>query len=156
MSDHDSKSTPSPSRRQFIRNTSTGLAAGAVVGSLARPQLVHAAGDETIKVGLVGCGGRGSGAAINAMHADENMKLTAMADLFDDRLQRSRRNIRTAAEGEDMGQKFDVKDEYCFSGFDAYQKVMGTDVDVVILASTPHFRPRHLEAADDIKHAPRR
>ena len=149
MSDHDSKSTPSPSRRQFIRNTSTGLAAGAVVGSLARPQLVHAAGDETIKVGLIGCGGRGSGAAINAMHADENMKLTAMADLFDDRLQRSRRNIRTAAEGEDMGQKFDVKDEYCFSGFDAYQKVMETDVDVVILASTPHFRPRHLEAAID-------
>ncbi|MCP4194873.1 MAG: Gfo/Idh/MocA family oxidoreductase [Planctomycetaceae bacterium] len=141
--------SPASSRRQFMRQTSAGIATGALVGSLASSQMVHAAGEETIKVGLVGCGGRGSGAAINAMHADENMKLTVMADLFEDRLQRSRRNIRTSAEAENMGHKFDVADDHCFSGFDAYKQVMQSDVDVVILAATPHFRPKHLAAAID-------
>ncbi len=138
-----------PSRRQFIQQSSKCVATGALVGSLAQAAPVHAAGDETIKVGLIGCGGRGSGAALNAMRADGDMKLTAMADLFGDRLERSRRNVKQAAEADALGQKFAVDDDHCFSGFDAYKRVMESDVDLVILAATPHFRPRHLAAAID-------
>ena len=135
------------SRRQFMQHGSTAVVAGSLAGSLAAAQPVHAAGSETIKVGLVGCGGRGSGAAINAMRADTNVKLTVMADLFGDRLETSKRNIKNSLEGEEIGDKFAVDDDHCFTGFDAYKQVMESDVDVVILASTPHFRPRHLAAA---------
>jgi predicted dehydrogenase len=72
-----------------------------------------------------------------------------MADLFGDRLERSRRNVKNSAEAEGLGQKFAVDDDHCFTGFDAYKKVMESDVDLVILAATPHFRPRHLAAAVD-------
>ena len=138
---------PRGSRREFIQRGAAGLVGGAVVGSLGNLRMVHAAGDDILKVGLVGCGGRGSGAAVNAMNADPNVKLTAMADLFDEYLQRGRRNIQQSAEQAGMGHKFAVDDDHCFTGFDAYQKVMQSDVDVVILAATPHFRPLHLAAA---------
>ncbi len=135
------------SRRHFLKTSSAVMVGGALAGTLANPQHVHAAGDETIKVGLIGCGGRGTGAALNAIGADKNIKLTVMADLFEDQLQTSRRNIKNQAEADEMSEKFAVTDDTCFSGFDAYQRVMETDVDVVLLTAPPHFRPQHLEAA---------
>lgn len=144
------KSTPEcprGSRREFMQRSTAGLVGGAVLGSLGNVRMVHAAGDEALKVGLIGCGGRGNGAAINALNADANVKLTAMGDLFDDCLQRGRRNVQQQAEGAGMAQKFAVDDDHCFTGFDAYQKVIDSGVDVVILASPPHFRPQHLAAA---------
>jgi predicted dehydrogenase len=135
------------SRRDFLRQSTGTIAAGSLAGMLASTRSVHAAGNETIKIGLIGCGGRGNGAAINALGADDDVKLTVMADLFDDHLQRSRGQIKSGAEAKGMADKFAVDDDHCFHGFDAYKQVMDSDVDVVILATTPHFRPQHLAAA---------
>ncbi len=142
-----SDKTPPNDRRQFIKHGTATIVGGALAGSLSSHRMVHAAGDETIKIGVIGCGGRGSMAAINAMRADNNVKLTVMADLFEDRLTSSRRNVENSAKAEDMAERFAVDDDHCFTGFDAYQQVMDSDVEVVILAATPHFRPRHLAAA---------
>ncbi len=150
MSNPQPASDPSPnanSRRDFLKRGTATVAAGSLAGMLSGTRMVHAAGSETLKIGLIGCGGRGSGAALNAMRADGNVKITTMADLFPDRLQGSRDNIQNSAQAEDLGDRFAVDDDHCFTGFDAYKQVMDSDVDVVILASTPHFRPRHLAAA---------
>ncbi|MCA9178631.1 MAG: Gfo/Idh/MocA family oxidoreductase [Planctomycetales bacterium] len=129
----------SASRRKFLQTSTAALAAGALASG-ARD--VHAAGSDTLKVGLIGCGGRGSGAAVNAMRADDNVKLTAMCDLFEDRLEQGKRLL-----GRQLAEKYAVTPEQSFSGFDGYKKLLATDVDVVVLATTPHFRPEHLEAA---------
>lgn len=130
-----------PSRRAFLKNSAA--AAGAALASrLAFPGGAHAAGGDTLKIGLIGCGGRGSGAALNALAADQNVKLWAMGDTFADRLQSSLANLKQEA-----GEKVDVPEDRCFVGFDAYQHVIDSGVDVVILATPPHFRPRHLAAA---------
>jgi predicted dehydrogenase len=121
------------------------VVAGASLSAL-NPRMAHAAGDDVLRVGVIGCGGRGTGAVMNALDADPNVKLVAMADLFDDQIQRSKRNIRANLKAADQGHKFAVEDDHCFAGFEAYQQLIDTDVDVVILASTPHFRPQHLAA----------
>jgi len=105
---------------------------------------VYAAGDVVIKVGLIGCGGRGTGAAKQALLADHNVKLTAMADVFEDRLQSSFKSLSAI---EDLNGKLDVSPEQQFVGFDAYKELLATDVDVVLLTTPPHFRPMHLKAA---------
>ncbi len=128
-------------RRRFLENSSA-----AVVGSLATlalPQAGHAAGRDLLKVGLIGCGGRGSGAAVNALKADANVKLWAMADAFDDRLQGSLKNLEKA---EELAGKLDVPPERRFVGFEAYREVIAC-CDIVLLCTPPHFRPIHLEAA---------
>ena len=103
----------------------------------------HAFGaDDTIKIGLVGCGGRGTGAAIQAMNTEGPTKLIAMGDAFDNRLQSSLRGIKGS-----HAEKVDVPMERQFVGFDAYKKVLETDIDLVILATPPGFRPLHVEAA---------
>jgi len=135
-------STEKPTRRAFMKRSAAVAVAGTLGSSLAVPRSAHAAGDDTLKVGVIGCGGRGSGAAVNAMQADENVKLTAMADLFPDRVEKSRDLLAKR-----LKEKFAVTDETCFCGFDAYKDVMKTDVDVVILTTPPHFRPAHLKAA---------
>jgi len=95
-----------------------------------------------IRVGVVGCGGRGTGAAADAVEAAPNVEIYAMADLFRDRLQTSVEQLQQhASEG------FNVPQERRFSGFDGYQGVLDTDVDYVILATPPHFRPQQLQAA---------
>jgi predicted dehydrogenase len=100
---------------------------------------------ETIKVGLVGCGGRGSGAANQALAAyDKNSKLVAVADVLDTQMEKSLANLTTI-----HGERVDVPAERRFSGLDGYMKLLALDIDVVILASPPGFRPFHLQAAVD-------
>jgi predicted dehydrogenase len=132
------------SRRQFIKTTAT-LAGGAIATStLATPAAVYAAGSDLLKVGLIGCGGRGSGAAKQALLADKNVKLTAMADAFEDRLTLS---LKTLSANDELSGKIDVPTDRQFVGFDAYKQVLATDVDVVLLTTPPQFRPIHLKAA---------
>ncbi len=140
MPSEDSHS--SPSRRGFLKQSTAAVVGSAVVAQgLARS--AHASGSDILKVGLVGCGGRGTGAAVNALRADPNVQLTALADAFPDRIEHCRRVLSR----NDFGDRVAVRDEECFSGFDGYKGVMATDVDVVLLCSPPHFRPDHLEAA---------
>lgn len=134
--------SPNPSRRSFLQNTSAAVAGGALAASIAATPSVHAAASETIKVGLIGCGGRGTGAATNALRADPNVQLTAMADAFRDRLDLSYKNLSNT-----FGSKVAVDEEKKFVGFDAYERLMQTDVDVVLLCTPPHFRPAMLDAA---------
>jgi len=134
----------SSSRRDFLR-TSAAVTAGAMAGSLSIGRGAHAAGSDTLKVGLVGCGGRGTGAAVNALSADKNCKLTAMADAFEDRLKGSLNGLKDSK----VGSQVAVEDDHCFMGFDAYQKLIDSGVDVVLLCTTPHFRPLQLKACID-------
>jgi len=104
--------------------------------------------DDTIRVGLIGCGGRGTGAAVQALNARDNVKLVAMADAFEDRLAQS---FETISDGEredrrDLTAQIDVPMDRRFVGFDAYKEVLPL-VDVVILTTPPGFRPIHFEAA---------
>jgi predicted dehydrogenase len=126
------------SRRTFLAGSTAAL------GALALSRAAHAAGSDVLKVGLIGCGGRGSGAASQALRADPHVKLWAMGDAFEDRLQNSLKSLQTL---EDVKDKLDVSPERQFVGFDAYQDVLGSGVDVVLLATPPQFRPLHLKAA---------
>src|SRR6185369_8766259 len=97
-------------------------------------QGVHAGGTELLKVGLIGCGGRGTGAAGQALKADRNVKLWAMADAFEDRLNTS---LETLRRDQALAGKIDVPQERKFVGFDAYRRVI-ENVDVVLLCTPPH------------------
>jgi predicted dehydrogenase len=163
MTEPKSTGPDGPSRRGFLRQGSLGIAG---VAALADIPFVHAAGDATppeIKIGLIGCGGRGTGAAFDALGAatkviypaegyhtedaaegatvqHKNIQVVALADLFPDRLARCR------AELEKIGVK--VPQERCFSGFDAYKGLLAVpEINYVILATPPHFRPYHAKAA---------
>lgn len=128
----------STTRRDF-------LAASAVSAvAMAAPSL-HAAGNDLLKVGLIGCGSRGTGAAGQALLADKNVKLVAMADAFEDRLNESLDNL---LKKEKLAGKIDVKPDAKFVGFDAYKQVIER-CDVVLLCTPPQFRPLHLKAAVD-------
>jgi predicted dehydrogenase len=119
-------------------------AAGAV--SLAAASTFHprafAAGSDKIRVGLIGCGGRGTYDAGNCLKAAEGVELVAMGDMFKDRLDNCRRTLTR-----NQPDKVKVTDDKCFVGWDAHQKVLATDVNLVILTEPPHFRPSHLKAA---------
>ncbi|HEY2838856.1 MAG TPA: Gfo/Idh/MocA family oxidoreductase [Pirellulales bacterium] len=133
---------PAASRRAFLK-TSTGVAvAGAIASNLTIARSAYAAGSDVLKVGLIGCGGRGTGAAAQALQADPNVKLTAMGDAFSDRLQTSLDNLRKM-----YAERVTVTPETSFVGFDAYKQVIDSGVDVVLLTTPPHFRPAHLKAA---------
>lgn len=129
------------SRRDFIK-ASTAATIGLSAGLMTRANFAFAAPNETIKVGVVGTGGRGTGAARDAVSAAEGVVIWAMGDLFPDRLQRSRNEL--AAEIPD---KLQVTDDRAFSGWDAYKQVIDSGVDYVILATPPGFRPMHLRYA---------
>lgn len=133
------------SRRDFL-TTSAAVTAGAVTLNLG--SAVYAAGNELLKVGLIGCGGRGTGAAINALNADLQVQLYAMADTFADRLDSSLATIRR--EMKNHPEKVAVAPERCFTGFDGYKKVIEC-CDVVLLCTPPGFRPLHLRAAVEAK-----
>ena len=130
-------------RRSFLKKSSILVAGSAVGGSLTIAQAAHPFGTDTIKVGLVGCGGRGTGAAIQAMNTSGgDVNLVAMGDVFEDRLQGSYRSIKGK-----HGDKVKVTKDTQFVGYDAFEKVLGSEIDMIILATPPGFRPMHFEAA---------
>ncbi|MFO7923142.1 MAG: Gfo/Idh/MocA family oxidoreductase [Bacteroidales bacterium] len=143
----------SSSRREFIGGIAALSALGAIgAGHLlsscksnkkkhAPPVFPERAPDgPPLKAGLIGCGSRGTGAAFNFLDAGPNLQITALADLFQDRID----DCRTALK-EQRG--VEIPDENCFLGFDAYKKVIESDVDIILEASVSYFRPRHFEAA---------
>ena len=133
------------SRRDFLKTSA--VSAGALLLAGSRLPAAYAGGSDTIKVGLIGCGGRGTGAAINCLEANPTgVQITAMGDLFKDRLDGSHKKISGKFGSKDM---FDVPAGRQFVGWDAYKKVIGSGVDMVILATPPAFRPMTLKAAVD-------
>jgi predicted dehydrogenase len=151
------------SRRQFIRKTGLQVAGTTIAMNVPSIITTQAAPDQQINIGLIGCGGRGTGAALDAVHAatnsiypsygyhtenavdgakaaKENVKIIAMADVFQDRLNSSREQF------EKVGMNIDKNK--CFVGFDAYEKLLEIpEINYVILATPPHFRPVHLRAS---------
>jgi len=139
-----SGATPSASRRDFLKGSTAVIVGGALAGNLAIARSAHAAGDDEIKIALIGCGGRGSGAAKQALSTKGKVRLIAMADAFEDRLEGSHKQLLAQTGIKD---RIDVPQDRKFVGFDAYQKALATDPDLVILATPPGFRPIHFEAA---------
>lgn len=135
-------------RRDFVKNT-TLLSAGMLLPTLDVGVMANVFENKTLKLALVGCGGRGSGAANQALQADDNVELIAMADAFEDRLTSSLNNLSEKYEGTG---KIKVKEKHRFVGFDAYKKAIDL-ADVVILATPPGFRPQHFAyAVENNKH----
>lgn len=130
------------SRRDFVKATTAAAVGGSIAAHFNSIPGAYAAGSDMIKVGLIGCGGRGTGAVHNVFEGAKGVKLVAMGDVFKDRLDESRADIRKKHED-----KMDVPDSRCFVGFDAFEKVINSDVNYIILATPPAFRPAHLEAA---------
>jgi len=157
--------SPPVSRRNFLRHSSFALAGAAALSDFPWVRTVHAAPDDPIRIGVIGCGGRGTGAVADALgaatkviypqagyHTEDlaadaapvrtNVKVIALADVFPDRLNACREQLARL--------KFSIPNEMCFTGFDAYKQLLAVpDVNYVILATPPHFRAQHLKAAID-------
>ena len=127
-------------RRDFLKASALGtvLAAGF-------PAILSAQSTKAIKIGLVGCGGRGTGAASQALNADDYSELTAVADVYQERIDESLNQLRTVSDGK-ISHKVKVDTKNQFVGLDAYQKLIDSGVDVVLLATPPGFRPQHIRA----------
>ena len=138
-------------RREFVRQTSL-LAGGLIAAPLLSKANYFAGADDTIKIALVGCGGRGTGAAMQALSTTQNVKLVAMADAFQDNVEKCyasliKENSSSSSKApKNVKSKVDVPAERRFFGFDAYLKAIPL-ADVVILATPPGFRPIHFEEA---------
>jgi len=131
------------SRREFVKKSgSVALATGLGFSILSAKGNIHNINADTLKVGLIGCGGRGTGAALQALSADPNVVLTAMGDAFRDRLDKSYQSLM-----DEVPDNIKVDEGNKFVGFDAYKSVLDSDVDVVLLTTPPGFRPGHLAAA---------
>ena len=129
-------------RRNFVKGSAT-VAGGLMVGGLPFQSAAQSAAGGTIKIALVGCGGRGTGAAVQALSVSQDVQLVAMADAFKDRLDTSFTNINEKIEDK---KRIKVKDKNKFVGFDGYKEAIDL-ADVVILTTPPGFRPIHLEYA---------
>ena len=135
-------------RRFFIKSSSL-VAGGLVLPSFNINRMANSSNNKKLKVSVVGCGGRGTGAAVQALRADDNVELVAMADAFKDRLENSLTAIKQEMDGE---KTIDVKEKNQFTGFNGYKKAIDL-ADVVILATPPGFRPIHFKyAIDNDKH----
>ncbi|MGQ0628033.1 MAG: Gfo/Idh/MocA family protein [Phycisphaerales bacterium] len=138
------------SRRMFLRTAAAVLPAGAALAGVAPASLggLGRAGTNAapLRIGLVGCGGRGTGAAVQALKADPGVVLVSMGDVFADRLESALKGIVEEMEDQ-AAARVQVPAERRFVGFDSYQKVIDSGVDVVLLCSYPAFRPAHIKAA---------
>jgi predicted dehydrogenase len=143
--DNDYVGGPVLGRRDFMKS-SAAIFGGITFSEIDLDPLYGRPSADPIRVGLVGCGGRGTGAAVQALRAHPDTKLVAMGDAFEDRVQGSLENILAEERAEWEGTKVDVPAERRFHGFDAYQSVIDLS-DVVILTTPPGFRPMHFEAA---------
>jgi len=136
----NSPPTNNSTRRDFLK-TSTVAASAAFTGTLGLRSGVHAAGSDILRVGMIGCGGRNTGAAAQALTADSGARLVAMCDIFMDRVKEKRQVLK--------GQKTDqviVDDDHCFTGFDGYKHVIDS-ADVVVIANAAKFHPLHAMTA---------
>ncbi len=134
-------------RRDFLKAT-TAVAAGVSLAGLAAH--VHAADNDVIKVGLIGCGSRGTGAADDVLHSAKNVHIVALGDVFEDRMNGCRDTLIKAGNSEDvkkLDNKVDLPRDRCFVGLDAFEKVIASGANYIILATPPGFRPLHLQAA---------
>ena len=162
FADNSPAITPA-SRRSFIKHSTLAAAGAAVASNFPFVLTSHAAPDDPIRIGVIGCGGRGSGAVLDALGAEtnviypksgyhtedikagtklanKNISVVALADVFPDRIESCRGNLSKLG--------VSVPTEKCFTGFDAYQKLLAIpEINYVILATPPHFRPVHLKAA---------
>ena len=140
-----------PTRREFVKNTSI-LTGGAIALPLLSKANFFSGADDAIKVALIGCGGRGTGAAMQACLTKQNVKLVAMADAFRDRIDQAYKTLTRDDISDESGKKGNIKDridvpeDRKYVGFDAYKKAMA-HADVVILTTPPGFRPIHFEEA---------
>lgn len=139
----------STSRRSFLYSAAAMATAQSVSGNLIAqrlqdPQGQGARGGDELRIGMIGCGGRGTGAITQALSTKGPTRLYAIADMFQDRLDGC---LDALSERDDMKERVDVPAERRFVGPDAYLGVMATDCDVVVIATPPHFRPSHFEAA---------
>ena len=132
------------SRRSFA-------ASAAAAFTIIKPELVRGTGKEMLKAGLIGCGGRGTQAVIDLMQGAENVQLVAMADIFEDKLESSLNRLRTNPNMAKFQDRLKVDPERRHVGFDAYKKVIESDVDIVMLCTPPGYRPLHFEAAVNAK-----
>jgi len=149
-------STNKSSRRRFLGNTAAIGALGAIgasqlikscssgtetsTGTVTEPVILPIAVDgQPLRAGVVGCGGRGSGAAVNFLDAGPNLSIVALADVFQDRIDGIRGKLKEEKDVE-------VDDANCFVGFDAFKRLLEVDLDIVILATPPYFRPEHFQA----------
>lgn len=158
--------SPEVTRRSVLRTTA---AAGATF-TIVRPQLVRGAGKQRLRAGLVGCGGRGTQAVVDLLTGAENVELTAMADVFEDKLEASLGRLRTPSLlgrhggivverngaqrqmsreelANELKDRIKVAPDHRFMGFDAFRKLVASDVDIVMLCTPPGYRPAHFEAA---------
>ncbi len=158
---------PTISRRSFLRDSSL-AGAGVSAFTIVKPELVRGAGKEMIRAGLVGCGGRGTQASVNLLSGDPNVELVAVGDLMPDRMEDCLAQLKspkyvlsnvgrvskiTKQNVDELGKsvidRVKVDAEHRFTGFDAYKKVIGSGIDLVLLCAPPVYRPIHLEAAVD-------
>jgi predicted dehydrogenase len=142
MKNKDTLKNYETSRRSFVQKTALATS-GLLTVPLSVEAMANVYGAKKLKLSLIGCGGRGSGAAVQALTADENVELVAMADAFADRIEKSLNGIKEHFDGK---KKIDVKEKNRFVGFDAYKKAIDL-ADVVILTTPPGFRPYHFEYA---------
>lgn len=132
------------SRRSFLKHAAAVSVSASLGASLPAYSPVHSGGGDDLRIGLIGCGGRGTGAASQALSTKGSVKLVAMADMFADRLDSAHNALR---ENEGFKDRIDVKPDQRFTGFDAANQLLASDIDVVLIATPPHFRPGHFEAA---------
>ncbi len=145
----DSKQTPQSSRRRFLRVSSSAAAGTVLAANMQFPSITLGKPiSKKLKVGLIGCGGRGTGAAAQAMKADSNVELWSLGDLFPEQIERSSQILQ-----KEVGEQFNVNPIHKYTGFEAYKRVIYSGVDIVLLATPPHFRPMHMQACiDNDKH----
>ncbi len=152
--------TSSGSRREFLKTSAAAVAGAGLASALAPP--VHAAGSDTLKVALIGCGARGTGALVQALSTSGSVKLWALADAFPDRLETCLRSAQRELAGEQTGArarksarrrtdkasvKIELPKERQFVGLDAYRNAIDSGADVVLLAEPPGYRPKHFDYA---------
>ncbi len=132
-------------RREFLKS-SAAAAATTTLASLDVGRFAHAAGSDLLKVGLIGCGGRNTGAGFQALRADKGARLVAQCDIFMDRVQNARQVITNELAKDGKASQVQVRNDHCFTGFDGYKKVIEAS-DVVLIANAAKFHPLHTKAA---------
>src|SRR5690349_5600320 len=132
MSRNDDQQPDGLSRRTFLRTATVAAVGGAVASGLDFVPGAYAAGSDEIRVGLIGCGGRGTGAARNVLAAAKGVRIVAMGDTFKDRLEESKKSLT-----DKLGPAFQISEDRCFVGLDAFEKVLASDANYIILATPP-------------------